>query len=167
MWSKQGLTFFHRKIGSRFNFDLALEADGWIVRSDVIWYKKNPVPESVWDRCTQAREHIFMLVKSPDYRSDFEAIKPESKSWGKDHRSGIGRQTYNGARVNYRNLPDSFTVVNETCNEHLVWSIARGGHKGKHPATFPEELARRCILGDARRAVSFSIPSREGLRQLW
>jgi len=79
MWSKQGLTFFHRKIGSRFNFDLALEADGWIVRSDVIWYKKNPVPESVRDRCTQAREHIFMLVKSPDYRSDFEAIAGKQK----------------------------------------------------------------------------------------
>lgn len=62
-------------IGQPWRVAFALQADGWWLRSDVIWAKKNPMPESTADRPTKAHEHIFMLSKSERYWSDFEAIK--------------------------------------------------------------------------------------------
>ena len=53
---------------------LALQADGWWVRSDVIWCKPNPMPESAKDRPTSAHEHIFLLTKSARYFYDAQAI---------------------------------------------------------------------------------------------
>lgn len=54
---------------------LALQADGWYLRQDIIWSKSNPMPESVTDRCTKSHEYIFMLAKSQKYYYDAEAIK--------------------------------------------------------------------------------------------
>lgn len=52
----------------------ALRADGWYLRQDIIWHKPNPMPESVYDRCTKAHEYIFLLSKSSKYYYDYEAI---------------------------------------------------------------------------------------------
>jgi len=54
---------------------LALQADGWYLRQDIIWSKSNPMPESVTDRCTKSHDHIFMFAKQPKYYYDAEAIK--------------------------------------------------------------------------------------------
>lgn len=54
---------------------LALQADGWWIRSDVIWHKKNPMPESADDRPTRAHEYLFLLAKSEHYQYDADAIK--------------------------------------------------------------------------------------------
>lgn len=54
---------------------LALQADGWWLRQDIIWAKPNPMPESVKDRCTRAHEYLFMLTKSSRYFYDAEAIR--------------------------------------------------------------------------------------------
>ncbi|WP_292487842.1 site-specific DNA-methyltransferase, partial [Methanohalobium sp.] len=54
---------------------LALQADGWYIRSDIIWAKPNPMPESVKDRPTSAHEHVFLLTKSKKYFYDTEAVK--------------------------------------------------------------------------------------------
>ena len=43
----------------------ALQADGWYLRSDIVWAKPNPMPESVTDRPTKAHEYVFLLTKSP------------------------------------------------------------------------------------------------------
>ena len=53
----------------------ALQADGWWLRSDIIWSKPNPMPESVTDRCTKAHEYVFLLAKSKKYYYDGEAIR--------------------------------------------------------------------------------------------
>jgi hypothetical protein len=53
---------------------LALQADGWYLRSDIIWAKPNPMPESVTDRPTSAHEHVFLLAKQPRYFYDAQAI---------------------------------------------------------------------------------------------
>lgn len=53
---------------------MALQADGWYLRQDIIWAKPNPMPESVRDRCTKAHEYLFLLSKSPRYYFDAEAI---------------------------------------------------------------------------------------------
>jgi len=66
---------------------LALQADGWYLRSDIIWAKPNPMPESVTDRPTSAYEHIFLLTKQARYYYDADAIAEPSVS---DHDSGNG-----------------------------------------------------------------------------
>ena len=52
----------------------ALQADGWYLRSDIIWHKPNPMPESVTDRPTKSHEYVFLLSKSGWYYYDAEAI---------------------------------------------------------------------------------------------
>ena len=62
-------------IGIPWAVAFALRDDGWYLRQDIIWYKRNPMPESVTDRCTKAHEYIFLLSKSPKYYFDAAAIK--------------------------------------------------------------------------------------------
>ena len=54
---------------------LALQADGWWVRSDIIWHKPNPMPESVTDRPTSAHEHVFLLTSAARYYYDADAVR--------------------------------------------------------------------------------------------
>ena len=68
---------------------LALQADGWVLRQDVVWQKPSPMPESVQNRCTKAHEYVFLLVKKMGYYCDMEAIKEEHTS------SGVRRATSN------------------------------------------------------------------------
>lgn len=67
---------------------LALQADGWFLRQDVVWSKPNPMPESIKDRCTKAHEYLFLLSKSPRYFFDADAIK-EPMQHGYT-RTGVG-----------------------------------------------------------------------------
>jgi DNA modification methylase len=62
-------------MGMPWRVALALQADGWYLRQDIIWAKPNPMPESVTDRCTKSHEYIFLLAKSPKYYFDAAAIK--------------------------------------------------------------------------------------------
>src|SRR3990170_639507 len=57
---------------------LALQVDGWWLRSDIIWSKPNPMPESVTDRPTTAHEHVYLLAKSERYFYDADAIREPS-----------------------------------------------------------------------------------------
>lgn len=62
-------------VGIPWRVAFALQSDGWYLRQDIIWYKRNPMPESVRDRCTKAHEYLFLLTKSPRYYYDADAIK--------------------------------------------------------------------------------------------
>ena len=64
-------------VGIPWRVALALQADGWYLRSDIIWHKPNPMPESVTDRPTKAHEYVFLLTKSPRYFYDAEAVKEQ------------------------------------------------------------------------------------------
>ena len=66
---------------------LALQADGWYLRQDIIWHKPNPMPESVTDRCTKAHEYIFLLTKKPRYYYDADVIKEPCESANPDSNS--------------------------------------------------------------------------------
>lgn len=92
-----------------------LQSDGWILRQDIIWAKKSPMPESVTTRCTRSHEYVFMFTKSQDYFYDAEAIKEESDS------SPSGK------------------------NRRSVWSIGSTPYAGAHFATMPTTLAELCI----------------------
>lgn len=61
-------------IGIPWRVAFALQADGWILRQDIIWSKPNPMPESVQDRCTKAHEYLFLLSKTQRYHYDADAV---------------------------------------------------------------------------------------------
>jgi DNA modification methylase len=88
-------------VGVPWMLAFALRADGWILRSDIIWHKPNPMPEAVKDRPTKAHEYIFLLSKSPRYYYDQEAtLEPVSENTharvSQDVAAQIGSQRANG-----------------------------------------------------------------------
>lgn len=76
-------------LGMPWRLALALQADGWYLRQDIIWHKPNPMPESVRDRCTKAHEYIFLLSKSQRYYFDFEANKEPVTGTANPRGSGV------------------------------------------------------------------------------
>jgi DNA modification methylase len=103
-------------IGIAWMLAIALQRDGWYLRSDIIWYKPNCQPESVKDRVTVSHEYLFMFSKSENYYFDQQAIK-EPTSDGKGKK-----------------------------NKRTVWQINTEPCKEAHFATFPRALVRPCIL---------------------
>lgn len=75
-------------VGQPWRLALALQADGWYLRSDVVWRKPNPMPESVEDRPTKAHEYVFLLSKSERYYYDAEAVR--ERTTGNAHNRGKG-----------------------------------------------------------------------------
>lgn len=75
-------------IGIPWRLAFALQADGWYLRSDVIWHKTNPIPQGVFDRPINSHEYLFMLTKSRHYWYDAEAVKePSADGKGRLRRS--------------------------------------------------------------------------------
>ncbi len=107
-------------IGIPWKSAFALQEDGWYLRSDIIWQKPNPMPESVKDRPTRSHEFIFLMSKSKKYYYDYESIK--------------------------ENTLDGSTKKNKTD----VWTVQKKSFKEAHFATFPEDLIVPCILGGSR-----------------
>lgn len=106
-------------IGVAWMVAMALQLDGWYLRSDIIWYKPNCQPESVKDRVTVSHEYLFMFSKSENYYFDQESIK-ERAADGKTHK-----------------------------NRRTVWAINTEPCKEAHFAVFPRALVRPCILAGA------------------
>ena len=134
-------------VGVPWRVAFALQAAGWYLRSDIIWHKPNPMPESVKDRPTKAHEYIFLLTKSAKYFYCADAIneprvsnnraplkaRPD-KATGPNDRSGSS-QWETGL------LDDSVTR-----NKRTVWVIASQPYSKAHFATFPPKLIEPCIL---------------------
>ena len=129
-------------IGIPWSVALALRADGWYLRSDIIWHKPNCMPESVTDRPTKAHEYIFLLSKSQKYYYDSEAIK-ESQS-GTIHKARtFGAKKQIGTKRN--DIGRTFED-NGDRNKRTVWTVATKPYSEAHFATFPEKLIEPCIL---------------------
>jgi DNA modification methylase/DNA-binding XRE family transcriptional regulator len=107
-------------IGVPWRLALALQADGWFLRSDIVWNKPNCQPESVKDRPTRAHEYVFLMSKAESYFYDFEAIREPSAN-GQDPK-----------------------------NRRTVWNINTNGFHGAHFAVFPPELVRMCLLAGSK-----------------
>ena len=130
-------------MGIPWRVAFALQDDGWYLRSDIIWAKPNPMPESVTDRPTKAHEYVFLLAKQPRYFYDAEAIKEESSGVS----GGPFSQATKGARLAVGGGPEVGRPVDTgSRNARSVWTIATQPYSGAHFATMPPELARRCIL---------------------
>jgi DNA modification methylase len=125
----------------------ALQADGWYLRSDIIWHKPNPMPESVTDRPTKAHEYIFLLSKSSKYYYDADAVRERATSdFGKGKTDAV--QKYSHMK---RNIAHSGWLGGdgETRNKRSVWTVTTKPFKGAHFATFPKDLIAPCILAGA------------------
>lgn len=131
---------------------LALQADGWWVRSEIIWAKPTPMPESVTDRPTSSHEMIYLLSKSETYYYDAEAIKEPARS---DHSSGngfkrTGRLSYQNEDGTSRGSGKQWEQVGGTRNKRDVWTVQSVPYAGNHHATYPPELVLPCILAGSR-----------------
>jgi DNA modification methylase len=139
-------------LGIPWRVALELQADGWILRQDIIWHKPNPMPESVRDRCTKAHEYVFLLSKSERYFFDSDAIKePETM---KPQRRLTPRKSNPDAKVHgmpiYRQAEGS--TGGGMRNRRSVWTVATQPYSGAHFATFPPALIEPCILAGSRPA---------------
>lgn len=164
-------------VGIPWMFALAMQADGWWLRSENIWAKKNPMPESVHDRPTAAHEQVFLFAKSAKYFYDKvaiaerlehpEASTPEDMARAFSRRRAtiatptqapLDARRYRSGNLapktgddrdrpgHHRRSSIPWEDTTGTRNARTVWSIATQPFKGAHFATFPEELAARCVL---------------------
>ena len=139
-------------IGIPWMLAFALRADGWYLRSDIIWNKTNGLPENVKDRPTKSYEHIFLLTKSPRYYYDAEAIAEPLQlcSIARYERGRSDHTKYKGFNGN-----QSINEKRErgqkckklTRNRRDVWSLSTNSYgMDGHFAMFPERLVEPCIL---------------------
>ena len=118
-------------LGMPWRVAFALQDDGWILRSDIIWAKPNPMPESVRDRPTKSHEHLFLFAKQSRYFYDAEAISEpaaEASGWAKQRSRGIDTWKYNDsaeriASTGQRTESSTHGVVGRR-NRRDVWTIA-------------------------------------------
>jgi len=146
-------------IGIPWRIAFALQADGWIIRNAITWNKPNAMPEAVKDRLSSRHEQLFLLTKEPSYWFDLDPIREPIANRttaaadleqlpgvadGKavplaDERGTVG---HDGRVKPYLDKPA--TVLGR--NPGDVWTIPTAPYPAAHFATFPRELARRCIL---------------------
>jgi DNA modification methylase len=138
-------------LGLPWRVALALQDDGWTLRQDIIWFKDNPMPESVTDRPTTAHEYLFLLTKKPRYWYDAEAIaEPSTESTAQRAKYGWnGTMIFNDGKE-LRNQPDPVDKMGDrwcgpTRNKRSVWQISTQPYSGFHFATFPPDLVEPCI----------------------
>ena len=138
-------------VGIPWRVAFALQADGWWLRSDIIWAKPNPMPESVTDRPTKSHEYLFLLAKSARYYYDAEAVK-EGSEMKPQNRYTDGRGVKDEGYQPHRKAPGMTAPAGR--NRRSVWTIATAPYAGAHFATYPPALVEPCLLaGTSARGV--------------
>lgn len=131
-------------VGIPWRVALALQADGWWLRRDIIWSKDNPMPESVTDRPTSSHEYVFLLTKSERYFYDSEAVKEPSVTWDPRPPHGRGQESIGGRAASGARIPSG-------------WDTGPGGHKGKRgrykvdPSKKQDALGKQTYTGFNKR----------------
>lgn len=122
-------------IGMPWRIAFALQADGWYLRSDIIWSKPNPMPESVTDRPTKAHEYLFLLSKSEQYFYDAIAIKEHGvqNEWANGFRGGayVNGETFANGEGGKRRYRGNFKVPSSNGKHKFPsgWDPRKGNHK--------------------------------------
>lgn len=134
-------------VGIPWRVAFALQADGWWLRSDVVWAKGNPLPESTIDRPSKSHEYVFLLTKSKRYYYDAVAVAEPAVS---NHPSG--NNFVRLERLSFKNTDGSARgnahqwEPRPTRNRRSVWEINTEPFPDAHFAVFPRRLAELCIL---------------------
>jgi DNA modification methylase len=134
-------------IGIPWRVAFALQADGWYLRSSIIWHKPNPMPESVTDRPTSAHENIFLFAKSQRYFYDAEAVKEESSTFGRQNTNGLSPKMLEKQALGHVSAKTGMVdpYAYEKRNLRNVWTIPTEPFPGSHFAVFPPALIEPCI----------------------
>ena len=137
-------------VGIPWRVAFALQADGWYLRSDIIWCKPNPMPESVTDRPTKAHEYLFLLAKGKQYYFDADAIKEVATGRAAGNKRHRGAGAYADGDEYHRTKGGLLnTTATLERNTRTVWTIAPQPYAGAHFATMPPKLVERCVLAGA------------------
>ena len=150
---------YHKKqlLGMPWRIALALQAEGWYLRSDIIWHKPNAMPSPVKMRPTVDHEYIFLFSKKNDYYYDADAIREPHVTFtsqskmrgGRGHFGKAGGTPEQGKYGNSANLhkgrwDQAFHPLGR--NKRTVWSIPLSKNREPHFAVFPEKLITPCVL---------------------
>jgi len=129
-------------VGIPWRVALALQDDGWYLRSDIIWHKPNPMPESVTDRPTTSHEHIFLLSKSKHYYYDADAVSEPADKGHAGSRFDTGKT---GGHMKGRSQ-NGERDEDGTRNKRDVWTVSTKPYPEAHFAVYPPDLIEPCIL---------------------
>jgi DNA modification methylase len=138
-------------LGQPWLLAFALRADGWWLRSEIIWARPNPMPESVTDRPTKSHSTVFLLSKQPRYFYDADAIREphttadrngDRRSYKPGSASSMNDGEHQEMRGSFAGLP----LNPAGANARSVWQIPTQPTPFAHFATWPEALVRRMIL---------------------
>jgi DNA modification methylase len=143
-------------VGLPWRVALALQTDGWYLRSDVVWEKPNARPESVRDRPTRSHEYLFLLTRSRHYFYDADAIREphatESLRRVRRQWRGTRKRGYPGAPQTVRMGAGQRMCHPAGRNKRTVWNLPTQPCRSAHFATFPEKLVEPCILAGTSEA---------------
>jgi hypothetical protein len=131
-------------VGIPWRVAFALQADGWWLRSDVIWAKPNPMPESITDRPTKAHEYLFLLTKRATYFYDSDAAREPHAVAHIQQQLSPPKDRGESRQFAKQGLHDFVNPAGR--NRRSVWTIATQSYDGAHFATFPQALVEPCIL---------------------
>ncbi len=143
--------------GLPWKLALALKERGWILRSDIIWYKPNAMPSSVKNRPTIDHEYMFLFAKSSKYYYDADAIREPHVTFsenskmrgGRNHlgkKGGTPEQGKNSGNSNLHNGRWDQAFHPKGRNKRTVWEVPLSKFRDAHFAVFPEQLIEPCIL---------------------
>lgn len=142
-------------LGLPWRVALALQADGWILRADIIWDKANCLPESVKDRPTKSHEYLFLLAKRERYYYNADAIRDPLTYPARTYGPATGHKTRALTAQGNRTtggLHDGRTSYGHPAgrNKRSVWRVSTQPYRGAHFAVFPPRLITPCILAGSR-----------------
>jgi len=144
------------QIPSRFAIEMSNR--GWILRNEIIWYKRNCMPSSVKDRFTVDFEKVFFFVKNKKYFFE-QQFEPHKEVSIKSRSSKLNQTTHEGSNmsavnVQLGNKPRGNRFIPEQGrNKRCVWNITTKGFPGAHFAVFPEALVRPMIKSGCPKYV--------------
>jgi DNA modification methylase len=162
-------------LGIPWTVALAIRQSGWFLRQDIVWFKTNPMPESVKDRCTRCHEYIFMFSKNESYYYDHLAIaapvsvatrarmlqdvahqKGSNRAWGKNNgpmKAAHTRGKQDGHGRRHEGFNERRALLQEmpmVANRKSVWPIATAMSKEEHYASFPAAIPELCVKAGSR-----------------
>lgn len=126
-------------LGIPWRVALALQSDGWVLRSDIIWSKSNPMPESVQDRPTRSHEYVFLFAKQQRYYYDAAAVAEPATV--ESNGSSFTKGKTHDVRAHLAAVGQGERIERATRNRRTVWNINTTRFSGSHYAVFPEALA--------------------------
>ena len=134
-------------VGMPWRLAFALQADGWWLRSDIVWSKPNPMPESVTDRPTKAHEYVFLLTKASRYFYDADAVREAAEDRLQPDPKTKTKQAHGTAWHDNRYAPGPSGYGHNPAGRNLrsVWTIPTHAFPEAHFATFPPRLVEPCV----------------------